>query len=301
MGRELEGTAMKKFLLSGAALLALLGGSASAADLAVKARPLPPAPVYSWTGFYIGINGGGSIGVNSMTQTATLTAPGLGTSGLLTSTNRMVPTGGLFGGQLGYNWQTANWVFGVEADWQWTSQKDSNTYCTPAANVAFFGFGANGFGYCLTNEQKLKDFGTARARAGVTTGDSLWYVTGGAAWAKVEDNHLFVGSANAAIFPPAVFGPGPFFPTAASFSSRKTGWTIGGGVEARLWAGWSAKLEYLYVDLGHIDNTFAIALNPIFFPAGGVAPVTTSTHVTDNIVRVGLNYKFGFGGVMAAY
>ena len=217
---------MKKILLSGAALLALLGGSASAADLAVKARPLPPAPVLSWTGFYIGINCGGSIGVNSMTQTATLVSPPgfLGTNGLLSSTNRMVPTGGLFGGQLGYNWQTGIWVFGVEADWQWTSQKDSNTYCSPAVStVGFFGFGANGFGYCLTNEQKLKDFGTARARAGVTTGDSLWYVTGGATWAKVEDNHLFVGSANAAIFPPAVFGPGPFLPTAASFSSRKAG------------------------------------------------------------------------------
>ena len=59
MGPEQEGTPMKKFLLAGAALVALLGGSASAADLAVRTRPLPPAPVWSWTGFYIGINGGG--------------------------------------------------------------------------------------------------------------------------------------------------------------------------------------------------------------------------------------------------
>ena len=288
---------MKRFLLAGAALIALLGGSASAADLAVKARPLPPAPVWSWTGFYIGINGGGSIGVNSSTQSATFTATGIATSGLLSNTNRFVPTGGVFGGQLGYNWQVANWVFGVEADWQWSSQKDSNTFCAPPGSVDLFVLGGSGFGSCLTNEQKIKNFGTARARAGVTTiGNTLWYVTGGAAWARVEDNHLFVGSANAVIFPPP-FQPGPFLPTAASFSTTRTGWTVGGGIESQLWGGWTAKFEYLYVDLGTVSNTFALALNPAFGFIGGVAPVTTSTHMTDNIVRVGLNYKFGYGGL----
>jgi outer membrane immunogenic protein len=298
---------MKKILLAGAAAAALLGGAASAADLAVKAPyRAPPAPVWSWTGFYIGINGGGSIGVNSSIQSATFTSAALGTNGLLSSTNRFVPTGGVFGGQLGYNWQVANWVFGVEADWQWSSQKDSNNYCTsPAATDAFFFFGGSGFGYCLNNEQKIKDFGTARARAGVTTiGNTLWYVTGGAAWARVEDNHAFLGAANADIFPPPL-QPGPFLATAASFSTRRTGWTVGGGVESQLWGGWTAKLEYLYVDLGTVSNTFAVALNPAFGAAlttGGVAPVTTSTHVTDNIVRVGLNYKFGWGGpIYAAY
>jgi outer membrane immunogenic protein len=197
---------MKKILLATLAATAL-ASSASAADLPGLVYKAPPVvPVWSWTGFYIGVNAGGSVGVFSSNQLAAFTNGPLGTNGLLLEDTRLAAPGAVLGGQVGFNWQVSNWVWGAEVDWQWTSEKASHTFCTPAAStVAFFGAGANGFGYCSANEQKIKNFGTARARAGFTGFDnsSLWYVTGGAAWASVDDSHLFTSTSLAAIFPAA--------------------------------------------------------------------------------------------------
>jgi outer membrane immunogenic protein len=284
---------MKMVVLAGS-ILALASGAASAADLPMKAPPPVPVVAPGWTGFYLGLNAGGSIGVDSTSQAATFTSTALGTNGLLNSSSRLSPTGWLAGGQIGYNWQVSPlWVLGLEADWQWADQKDSASNGTPAGALAFFGAGANGFGFGLATEQKLTDIGTARARAGVLTGNTLWYGTGGFAWGTVKDSYTFIGSANPLIFP--TLQPGPFLPSAASFSSTRTGWTVGGGVETKLWGGWSAKLEYLYADLGRFTHTLPIAINPAFgagFNTGGVASATTSSHITDNIIRVGVNYQF---------
>jgi outer membrane immunogenic protein len=226
-------------------------------------------------------------------------APG-GTNVLFNDSFRHAPTGWIFGGQIGYNYQVSSWVFGVEADWQWSGQKDTvNTGCSSPGTPAHFAIGGSGFGQCLTDEQKLTNFGTARARGGFVVNDSLWYVTGGAAWATVKDNYTFNGSCNPLIFPGFCGAPtnlGPFLGGAAGFSHTKTGWTIGGGVEQRLWgSNWSAKLEYLYVDLGSVTDTFGVALNPLYFgvalAAASAMSVTSSYRVTDHIVRVGLNYK----------
>jgi opacity protein-like surface antigen len=85
----------------------------------------------------------------------------------------------------------------------------------------------------------------------------------------------------------------------------RTGWVVGAGVETKLGGGWTAKLEYLHVDFGSIGETFGIAINPAFGPAfAGVASATTATRVTDNVIRVGANYKFDWGmlaAVMAKY
>ena len=284
------------------------GGSNVAAALPAKtpvykAPPMPVA-VANWTGFYAGVNGGGSIGVNSMTQATSFASTALGTNVLLSNSNRLAPTGWIFGGQVGYNWQASpRLVFGLEADWQWTSQKDNAINSTPAAaTVGFFGAGANGFGYSLATEQKLTDVGTARARVGVPVSETLLYATGGLAWGTLKANYAYNGSANTTIFAPAL-QPGPFLPAAAGFSNTRTGWTVGAGVETKLGGGWSAKLEYLYVDLGIVNHALPIPINPAFGPGfntGGVATATTSSHVTDNIVRVGLNYKFG-SAVVAKY
>jgi outer membrane immunogenic protein len=214
---------MKTYLSTSVALAALASGTALAADLPVKA-PLP-AQVLSWTGFYAGINAGGSIGVNSDTQSAAFASTALGANGLLSTADKHASPGAVVGGQIGYNWQLpSRWVVGLEADWQWTSQKNSASACTPAAaTLGFFGAGANGFGYCLTDENKLTDFGTARARGGVLIHDTLWYATGGAAWGTVKDSFAFAGTANPIIFP-AALQPGPFLPSGGSFSKTKVGW-----------------------------------------------------------------------------
>jgi outer membrane immunogenic protein len=285
---------MRMLLLGAVASVALLAGPAIAADLPVKAPPIAHiAP--SWTGFYVGVNAGGSFGSDTVSQSANFTSTVLGANQLLSSTNQYAPKGWLAGGQIGYNWQVASsYVLGLEADWQWSSQKATGTNCTQSANLAFFGAGGNGFGYCSTTQEKLTSLGTARARAGTVVGDSLWYATGGFAWGTVKDNYAFNGFANPTIFPGAL-QPGPFLPSGASFSATRTGWTVGAGVETRLGGGWSAKLEYLFVDLGTLTQTYGIAINPAFGPAfttGGVASVTSSFHITDNIVRAGLNYKF---------
>jgi outer membrane immunogenic protein len=277
----------------GVLLATFLSGATFAADLPVKAVAPPPI-LPTWTGFYLGLNGGYSFGSGSFDQSSSFTSTALGTNGLLFGQGNNSLKGGLAGGQIGYNWQLSGpWLFGLEADWQWANEAGSNTNCTPAATTAFFGAGANGFGYCLATEQKITDFGTARARVGGIVNDSLWYVTGGAAWGTVKDSSAFSSTSSTVIFPGAG-GLGPFT-GAGSFSSTRTGWTVGGGVETKIWYNWSVKLEYLHVDLGSHTETFALLPNPVFgagLTTGFAGSATTRSHVTDDLVRVGINYQF---------
>ena len=149
----------------------------------------------------------------------------------------------------------------------------------------------------LTDEQKLNWLATARGRVGWADNCFLWYVTGGAAWGRIESNYAFV--ANQAI------GGGTLStaPFAASFSTVKTGWTVGGGVETTLgWLGmsdrWSSKFEYLYVDLGSITNTFAV---PVTGAVAAAHTVTSSSDIREHVVRFGVNYRFGNDTVVARY
>lgn len=246
-----------------------------------------------WTGFYAGINGGGGFGVGSTEQTAEFSSKLLGTNGLLSNSGRYSPVGGNLGGQLGYNRQMSCFLIGVEADWEWASQRESTNNSTSPATLPFFGAGANGFGYSLTEQHEVTEFGTARLRSGVIFNNSLLYLTGGLAWGTVKDSLDFRGSANNLIFP-AALQPGPFLPSEASFTHTCIGWTAGAGVETKLSTHWSLKLEYIFVDLGTVSQTMPIRINPAFGPVfnSGTASATSKWVVTDNIFRIGLNYKF---------
>jgi outer membrane immunogenic protein len=147
----------------GLILLAILSGSAMAADLSLR----PPvhtkaptmAPGYNWTGLYYGINGGGSWGASRFDF------PGLGTT-----TGDFSTSGGLVGGTIGVNWQASNLVYGLEGDGDWANIKGSS-----ACPVATF--------TCATSESWLA---TARARVGMTANEWLLYITGGGAFGDVQ-------------------------------------------------------------------------------------------------------------------
>src|SRR6476659_711127 len=165
-----------RVLLGSVAAVAMIT-SPMAADLPVKAPPPAPAPVLNWTGFYIGVNGGYSWGRSSRDLNffnplnGVLLASGTGGGRDL--------NGGLFGGQLGYNWQTANWVFGIETDAQWTGQKGGTTVLCPVAGCfpALTAVPA-GVGTTASLNDKLEWFGTLRGRVGVLVGSSfLLYAT----------------------------------------------------------------------------------------------------------------------------
>jgi outer membrane immunogenic protein len=119
----------------------------------------------------------------------------------------------------------------------------------------------------------------------------LLYETGGLAVGEVKSTSTVATTASAV----SSFGGAPVVTSASALgtgSSTQVGWTIGAGVEGAIGGNWTAKLEYLYVDLGTVTNTFT--------GLGAYAPLTISSHVTDNILRAGINYRFG-GPVVAKY
>jgi outer membrane immunogenic protein len=249
-------------LLATTTFIIAASASAFAADIAVKA-PLPaPAPVYSWTGWYVGGNAGAGFGHATTDFNA---APVTVTSA---GSDTQYPSGFTGGGQIGYNWQYSPLiVVGLEADFQGAAESDSDNLSQP------FHLGAV-TGTALTNyTTKIDWFGTVRGRIGYVWGNGqlLSYVTGGLAYGEVNlegTNTVVTG---------ATFG----------HSQVNTGWVVGYGTEGHLpgnWipGNWTWKIEGLYMDLGSLDTAVATA--------GEL--VTTHTHFTNGTLRAGLNYQF---------
>jgi outer membrane immunogenic protein len=190
------------------------------------------------------------------------------------------------GGQIGYNWQVTNWVFGLEADIQGTDEKGSLAYtclrgvCTSPLG----GFNAlvlPGPAVPVALNQKIDWFGTVRGRVGIlATPRVLFYATGGLAYGEVNTSET-IGLAG--------FG--------FSNNDTRVGYTVGAGIEGLITGNWTARLEYLYVDLGKTSGSFATTIGGL---GGGTLTSYYSSRITDNILRVGVNYKFG-GPVVAKY
>lgn len=243
---------MKRILWAGAFAL-VAGGQALAADL----PPPPPAPrapatyvpvavpVYNWSGIYIGVNGGYGFGTSNWNQ------PTFGSSGNFNT------TGWLAGGTVGANYEFwGGAVLGVEGDWDWTNLSGTSGAgpCTGAVGPG--GPAATG---CQTNSNWL---GTVRGRAGWAFDRVLLYGTGGAAFAPVKATATGTGL--------------------GTDSNTEVGWTAGAGLEFAFAPNWTAKAEYLYVDL---NNGTCIAA------CGGATP-PVSVKFTENVVRAGINFKF---------
>jgi len=272
-------------------------GSASAADIAVKAPAPAPAPVFNWTGWYVGVNAGASFGhvttdfnVAPVTVT-TLAGPAITTPGVAGS-DITYPGGFIGGGQIGYNWQYSPLiVVGLEADFQGALERDSNIVTSNFTGVAA-PLSVTGSAV-LDYQTKIEWFGTVRGRIGYVWGNGnlLSYVTGGLAYGRVDlDGTSTVRG--------GVSSGGPSTPFSISHaighSQVNTGWVVGYGTEGviNFWGArnWTWKIEGLYVDLGHLDDTDAIVGPTITSVTGG--QTFTHSHFTDGILRAGLNYKF---------
>lgn len=162
------------------------------------------------------------------------------------TTDSLNTSGGLVGGTAGFNWQAGKGVFGIEGDLDWSGLKGSTT-----STLCPLG--------CTTENSWLS---TVRGRVGYSFDTFMPYVTGG----------LAIGDIKAST------------PGFAGVSTTNTGWTIGGGLEFSLPGNWTAKAEYLHVDLGSVN-------------CGTNCGPTTSNNVSSrsDIVRAGVNYRFGWG------
>ena len=294
-----------KTLATTVTAVAIIGTPAFAADMALRARPQPPAlaPVYStWNGFYLGVNAGYSWSHNGVDTTA---SPGpfdvLNDFGgesnvaaaLATTSLGPKQRGFTGGGQIGYNWQfTPQWVGGLEADIQGLSHSNDTASITSASGVP--GFPLETFVSTTTVTNRVDWLGTVRARLGfLVTPTLLAYGTGGLAYGKVE------GSTNIAQSDSGITNNnGVLTGTAASagsFSETRAGWTIGGGLEWMFLPHWTLKGEYLFYDLGSVSWG---SPNLVFNVPGFASPtfsavnIGSSTHFNGNIVRAGINYKF---------
>jgi outer membrane immunogenic protein len=240
-------------LAAGTALTVGLSQGVSAADMAVKA-PVAKAAPFSWTGIYFGLSGGYARGSGDHSYSV----DGLGFLDPLDADVRI--RGWLAGAQIGYNWQVGSVVYGIEADFSWA---DINGMTIQSFDDGF--------------ETEVKWFGTVRGRVGTTISNLLLYVTGGLAYGKINAT---VGDID--------FLPGPVFDPItglATDSATKFGWTAGAGAEIALGSNWSAKLEWLYVDLGNLDFN-GIATN---FPG---LPVVGEVDANFHLVRGGVNFRF---------
>jgi outer membrane immunogenic protein len=220
---------MKRLLYAGAALLALTA-AAAAADLPPAPYYKGPAfvpPPYVWSGFYLGINGGGGLGRSNWD-----TAGGFNIDG------------GVVGGTIGYNYQIGAAVVGAEGDIDWSGLTGTTTNAGCPAG-------------CTTSDSWLS---TVRARLGYAAGRFMPYVTGGAAFGNINASS----------------------PGLPGGSATNAGWTIGAGLEFAIAGAWTAKAEYLYVDLGKFNCGGACS--------AGAAVDNVSFNT--NLIRGGFNYRF---------
>jgi outer membrane immunogenic protein len=251
---------MKRVLL-GAVSLVAIGDSALAADLPARTyvptkAPAIVSPAYDWSGFYIGVDGGGGWNRNCWSNTSFFGVPVSPSASEGCST----ASGGTVGGQIGYRWQVAPWVFGVEAQGNWADFTGSNT-----SNQVF---------PTITNQTKTDAFGLFTGQVGYALNNTLFYLKGGAAvtdnkyssWSQVTGIELSTGG-----------------------NDTRWGGVVGVGFEYGFAPNWSAGLEYDHLFMGTDNVTFT-----------GVAPGNLGVNTRNedisgdvDLVTARINYRFG--------
>jgi outer membrane immunogenic protein len=272
----------KLFLLGlGTFTAMMLGGAAQAADMPVKAPPPPPPPMYNWTGFYIGGHIGGAWadrnGHDRFDGDRCFTGPFTGS--VCFDDNGFGRNDGRFiaGGQVGFNYQVNQWVWGVEGQISALTNNNNDSAC------GFFTWGTT-HDHMFNCNNRGNWVATIAARLGVTfgqTGNWLLYVKGGGAFA---DGRFGVRLRDDC---PWTFCDGNF--AFSDNNGTRTGWMIGAGVEYGAWGNWSWKLEYNFMDFGHRNIHF----DNMMLSCDCTIERDLDANLRVNVVKFGLNYRFG--------
>jgi outer membrane immunogenic protein len=242
-----------KLIFSVAAAVVIMGsGAVCAADLPVKARPLPVEPAFDWSGFYVGLNGG--YGAQPSNDDITL----MNNFAVLARTGGFQASGGFGGAQAGYNWQRGLVVLGVETDIQGSAINDKFARVIDAA------------GDNLNASKNINYFGTVRGRFGFASNNVLFYGTGGFAYGGVQNTLLVTNGGLSANL---------------TDSTTKTGYSAGFGVEYAYDRSWSFKAEYQYIALGSSTLSAAVV------PPNGVVLNSNRLSNDFYTLRMGVNYK----------
>jgi outer membrane immunogenic protein len=260
--------------------------AASAADMPPRyaKAPVAVAPVATWTGCYIGVNAGYSWGDGSSSLALQPSAAAFpfdpASYAALDGRYTGSPSGALGGGQVGCNYQSGMFVVGIEADIDYLGASKT---ASRAGGVAVPVVGT--IPLAGTVSQKLDWLGSVRGRVGISPGSNwLLYATGGLAYGNTSFSNQF---AQGAVAPNGWAG--------ALNNDFRTGWIVGAGAEYLVTSNWTVKGEYLYYDLGS-TRVVGLPFNRLAdeFRVDGL-------HTTrGSIARVGLNYKFGWGGPVVA-
>jgi outer membrane immunogenic protein len=246
----------RTFLLSTAAIVVLGSSAAFAADLPVRTEPpvyVPPPPIFTWTGFYIG----GQVGYQWANRTGSGDILPIDGGGIFVTDPGLTPRGVVGGGHAGFNYQGIfpTWsqlVLGIEVDAEGTGVR--NSAVDPSG--------------LLQASTRIPVQGSVRGRLGLAWDRALIYATGGLAIGEIRASltNLSTGFSDSA-------------------SATRIGWTVGGGVDYAITNNWSVGAEYRYTSFGTITN---VDVNGVFF--GG--PFDISRRMTDNAVRGRVSYLF---------
>ena len=262
---------MSRKILWAAALLALSTGGVVAADYPIEPAPViaPPVvvPVYTWTGCYIGGNGGGASASTSSCDTNGFVTGLAGAPVANAQLGSQTITAGIGGVQLGCDYQKGMFVLGIQGMFDVASSSSDLDFA----------------GGILVGTQKISGFGSVTARVGVAPLPAvLLYVKGGAAWIS-ESYDLALTPTGAALIlgDPTQAGP------AGNASFSKSGWTAGGGVEWAFLNNASVFAEYEHLDFGTVTANFT-PISTLF-----VNPFSIGVTNTVNVFRIGINARIG--------
>jgi outer membrane immunogenic protein len=283
-------------LATSAAMAVLVVGGASAADLPLKAPPLPVV-VYNWTGCYVGANGGwkgGRFHDTASTPAGVAVLPGIAPTPFAADyidLGHLNADSGAAGGQVGCRWETpSHWVFGVEGDFDWTNLNGTITAATPGTGRSVFVPGDSYY-----NQARWES--SARGIIGRSFDKWLLYATGGLAATDVQMNGNFIATTSRALNGTLI----PFPASAGGESKTLYGFTIGAGAAYAFAKSWDVGAEYRYSQYYGADFNLGNVAAYCTLTACTNTTATGHKDLTTNEVLIKLNYHFGPTAVVAKY